>query len=112
MVLQSRFAFRQQDARCPAVSGWLCVCVLACLSASAAEPVGSLQETLAKGVLPGTVVTLRSDEGPMVSDLTAENLRGQPGKPVVICGVEEVLGGLSEEQVTGLRELLERRGGS
>ena len=25
---------------------------------------------------------------------------------------EEVLGGLSEEQVTGLRELLERRGGS
>ena len=62
-------------------------CVLACLSAAAAEPVGSLPETLAKGVPAGTIVPLDSSAGPVVSDLTAENLRGEAGKPVVIRGV-------------------------
>ena len=89
MILRSALFARMRSVRRPAVFCCLWAFALACLPAVAAEPVGSLPETLAKGVPPGTVVTLRGDAEPVVADLVAENLRGQPDKPVVIRGVGE-----------------------
>jgi hypothetical protein len=45
----------------------------------------SLQAALAKGVLPGTIVEVDDRDGPLVEDLSLVNLRGEPGKPIVIC---------------------------
>ena len=47
----------------------------------------ALESSLAKGLEPGAVITIdERDNNPLVGDLSLSNLRGEPGKPVVICG--------------------------
>ncbi len=68
-------------------------CLGACLfpgrGAAAAEAVATFQERLAQNVPPGTTVTIDGKAGPLVGSVAVTNLRGEPGKPIVIRGVGE-----------------------
>jgi len=55
----------------------------------ASTPVTSLATTLAGGLRPGTVVHLDGRQGPWVEQVAVANLRGEPGRPVVIRGLGE-----------------------
>ena len=50
------------------------------------KPTTSLKAALAKGLRPGTIVDVDDRDGPLVEDLSLDNLRGEPGKPIVIRG--------------------------
>ncbi len=49
-------------------------------------PRTSLRAALANGALPGTIIEVHDGDGPLVEDLSLADLRGEPQKPIVICG--------------------------
>ena len=67
--------------RCLLAVGSLCfgIIIFSDFCSAAAELGTSLQETLAKGVAPGTTVTVDDAAGPVIAEVSAANLRGEPG---------------------------------
>ncbi|MFH1268853.1 MAG: right-handed parallel beta-helix repeat-containing protein, partial [Planctomycetota bacterium] len=89
MSLGANFASRPGYLAFALASACLCALPLPSRGAPTAAASASLQETLAKGVSPGTTVPVDDAAGPVVADMSVANLRGEPGKPVVIRGVGE-----------------------